>query len=214
MIKAIIVDDHDLFRLGIKTAITNNHPDISIVGEAKTGEEFFRLLKTVKADIVLLDIMLPDMTGIEIARKIRRRKKGMKILTISSNTNEEVIQAMVDLQIDGFISKLMGDEAILADAIRSVTSGFEYFGEDISEIIYSIYVSKKGSAEQIAEFTKQEKVIIELCREGLLSKQIADKLFISPRTVETHKKNIFSKLGINNTMEMVKYALENGIIRM
>ena len=95
-----------------------------------------------------------------------------------------------------------------------IMQGCEYFGKDISEIIYRIYVSKKGTTQVSQEFTEQEKRIIELCHEGLPGKLIADRLCISLRTVDNHKNHIFRKLGISNTMEMVRYALKNGIIRM
>ena len=214
MITAILVDDHELFRLGVKTAIESQHPDICIAGEAATGEELFRLLVAITADIVLLDIILPDMSGIEIARRIKKERPALKILAISSENTAAVTQALLDLGIDGFISKRTGGVDMLADAIRSIMSGFEYFGKDISDIIYRIYVSKKKTAEATAEFTEQEKKIIELCRDGLQSKQIADRLCVSPRTVDNHKNNIFRKLGINSTVEMVQYALKNGIIRI
>jgi len=214
MITAILVDDHELFRLGVKTAIESQHPDICIAGEAATGEELFRLLVATTADIVLLDIILPDMSGIEVARRLKKERPALKILAISSENTAAVTQALLDLGIDGFISKRTGGVDMLADAIRSIMSGFEYFGKDISDIIYRIYVSKKKTAEATAEFTEQEKKIIELCREGLQSKQIADRLCVSPRTVDNHKNNIFRKLGINSTVEMVQYALKNGIIRI
>jgi DNA-binding NarL/FixJ family response regulator len=212
MITAILVDDHELFRLGVRTAMANRHPDIHITGEAETSTEFFALLKTTTADIVLLDVNLPDMSGIEIARRLKKEKPKMKILVISSENTAIATQALIDIGIDGFISKRMGSVDVLADAIRSIMNGLEYFGKDISDIIYRIYVSKKKTTEITAEFTKQEKKIIEFCREGLQSKQIADMLYISPRTVENHKNNIFRKLGINNTVEMIQYAMKNGII--
>ena len=214
MISIIIVDDHELFRLGIKTAITSRYPDLKIVGEADTGSSFFSLLETTTADIVLLDIMLPDMTGIEIARRLKTERPEMKILAISAENTTAVVHEMLDIGINGFISKRMGSIDSLSEAIRSIMLGFDFFGKDISDIIYRIYVSRKKTAEVTLEFTEQEKRIIELCREGLQAKEIADRLAISARTVETHKKNIFNKLGINSTLEMVQYAIKNGIIRM
>lgn len=214
MINTILVDDHALFRLGVKTAITNGHADISIVGEADSGTALFRLLETTNPDIILLDIILPDMTGIDIARRIKKEYPGIKILAISAENTAGVVQDMLDIGIEGFISKRQGGADEIAQAIRAIMNGYDYFGNDISAIIYKIYVSKKRTAEVTAEFTTREREIIELCREGLLSKQIADRLSISSRTVDNHKSNIFRKLGINNTMEMVQYALKNGIIRI
>ena len=214
MINAILVDDHALFRLGVKSAITSEHKDICIVGEADCGSALFQLLETVTPDIILLDIILPDITGVEIARRLREKKPEIKILAISAENTTGVVQAMINIGIEGFISKRQGSSNDIAKAIRTIMDGFEYFGSDISSIIYKIYVSKKKTAEVSPEFTEREKEIILLCRDGFLSKEIAVRLNISPRTVENHKSNIFKKLNINNTLEMVQYATMNGIIRM
>jgi DNA-binding NarL/FixJ family response regulator len=214
MIKAFLVDDHELFRLGVRTAIEKQYTDILIVGEAATGAEFFALLKTTKADIVLLDIMLPDTTGIQIAKRLKTDYPEMKILAISAENTADVVKQMLEIGIDGFISKRTGGVAELAQAIRSIMTGFEFFGKDIAEIIHRIYLTKKNTVEITNEFTNKEKQIIELCHKGLQAKEIARQLDISPRTVEAHKTNIFLKLGINNTAEMLRYALKNGIIRV
>ena len=214
MIATILVDDHELFRFGIKMAMTSRHLDIYIAGEAETGAELFRLLETTEADIVLLDIILPDMSGIDIALRLKKEKPAVKILVTSSENLADVTQALLNVGVNGFISKRVGEVDILAHAIRSIMSGFDYFGQDISDIIYKIYVAKKKTTKVTSEFTEQEKSIIELCRDGLSYIQIADKLYISTHTVENHKTNIFSKLGINSTMEMLQFAMKNGIIRM
>ena len=214
MITAILVEDHEIYRLGLKNAFEKNYPDIEIVAEAETGTEFFSLLKVKTADIVLLDIILPDMTGVEIARRLKKEKPDMKILVISTENTEENVKELVDMGIDGFVSKREGGVKALVEAIRSIMSGLEYFGKDIADIIYKIYVSKKKTTEVTVEFSDIEKRIIELCREGLQSKQVADRLELSPRTIENHKSRIFRKLGINNTIEMVQYALKKGIIQV
>ena len=212
MIKVIIVDDHELFRLGIRTAIENRHPDLNIAGEAESGAALFALLNRVDADIVLLDIALPDMSGIDVARRLKNERPALKILVISAENTIPVVQSMLNVDVEGFISKRRGGVDMFAEAIRSVMQGINYYGTDISEIIYSIYISKKKTAEVSSDFTKQEKRIIELCSVGLPGKLIADRLGISISTVNNHKNNIFRKLGINNTMEMVQYAIKNGII--
>ena len=214
MIHAILVDDHELYRLGIRTAIESRHPDIAVVGEAGSGSELFDLLETAVVDIVLLDIMMPEMSGVEIARRMKKEYPQIKILAVSSENSSETVQEMLAIGIEGFVSKLHGGAEIIVEAVRSVTQGVDYFGKDISDIIRRIYVVKKKTTEVTAEFTGQEKKIIELCHEGLPGKLIADRLGISLRTVDNHKSHIFRKLGINNTMEMVRYALQNGIIQM
>ena len=209
----MIVDDHELFRWGVRAAIESRHPDIAIVGEAKSGADLFRLLESTAVDIVLLDIMLPDMSGIDIARQLKSQRPDTKIIAISAENSAATVEEMLQIGIEGFISKFNSNPDILAQAIRSVEQGFHYFGKDISDIISRIYVAKKRTTEITSEFSKQEKRIIALCQKGLPAKLIADRLGISTRTVDWHKSNIFSKLGINSTLELVRFAVQNGIIR-
>jgi DNA-binding NarL/FixJ family response regulator len=214
MINIILVDDHALFRLGVKGALMSLRDEICIVGEADCGKAFFSLLETTQADMVLLDIVLPDLTGIEIARRLRKEHPEIKILALSAENTHDVVRELLDIGIEGFISKRQGAEDDLPEAIFSIASGLEYFGKDIASLIYDIFVSKKKSTEFAVLFTDREKEIIALCRDGLLSKEIAERLNISPRTVDSHKNNIFKKLDINNTVEMVQYALKHGIINL
>ncbi|MCL2312116.1 MAG: response regulator transcription factor [Firmicutes bacterium] len=214
MINVIVVDDHPLFRQGIKFTFNNMDSGIIVIGEAECGEELFKLLVSSVPDLVLLDINLPDISGVEIARRLRKDYPEIKILAISAENTAETIKAMLDVGINGFISKRKSGTEELAEAIHSVMNGLEYFGRDISAIIFDIFVAKKKTTIATNEFTDREKEIIIACKEGLLCKEIASRLGISINTVNTHKKNIFQKLGINNTMEMVQYALKNGIIRM
>ena len=214
MIQVIVVDDHKLFRKGLKTAFRYEYDDISLAGEAENSEDLFRILQSTTADLVLLDVNLPDVGGAAIARRLRSDYRGMKILAVSAENTAETIQSMIEAGIDGFISKQKGDTDELAEAIRTVMSGSEYFGRDIASILYGIYVSKKKTTAITEEFTGREREIIQLCSDGLLVKEIAARLGVSINTVMTHKKRIFLKLGINNQMEMVQYALKRGIIRI
>ena len=214
MIQIIIVDDHRLFRMGLRNTFQFSHPDISVVGEAESGKELFALPALATAHLVLLDINLPGMGGADIARRLRSDYPELKILAISAEIDNESIQTMIDAGIDGFISKQQGDADELAEAIRTVMNDGEYFGRDICSIIYDVYVAKKKTTVITPEFTGRERDIILLCRDGLMCKEIAYRLDITPHTVNTHKKHIYQKLGINNTMEMVQYALKNGIINV
>ena len=214
-IQVIVVDDHRLFRMQTKTVFQYAYLDICICGDAGSAEAFFALPQLATADLVLLDVNLPGgIGGVEITRRLRRDYPGVKILAISAENTAETVKSMIEAGIDGFISKQNGDSDELAEAIRTVMSGLEYFGRDISAIIYDVFVSKKKTTSVIDEFTEREKEIILLCRDGLLCKEIAARLGISTTTVNTHKRNIFLKLGINNTIEMVQYALRKGIIRI
>jgi DNA-binding NarL/FixJ family response regulator len=214
MIKVILVDDHEIFREGMKSIIQKPHTDIVIAGEAGSGEDLFHLLTDSTADIVLLDIVLPDMSGIDVARRLKKEYPNMRILMISSENNIEIVKKLTDIGVEGFISKRMGSSQELVNAIHSIINGCEYFGKDIASIIYKIFVAQKNTTEITAEFTEREREVLLLCRDGLQGKEIADKLGISLRTVDNHKSNIFRKLGINNTMDMVQYALKKGIIKV
>jgi len=211
--RVIIVDDHDLFRMTLRIAIETRHPDLDVVGDAKYGADLFAMLRTVEADIVLLDIVMPGMSGTEVARRLKNEHPEMKILAVSSEDSMDKVQEMVDIGIEGFISKSQGNIDDIAVAVRTVVEGYSYFGRDIADIIHRIYLAKKKTLKVTSEFTEQETRIIHLCHEGLSAKEVANRLNISARTVEWHKKKIFEKLNINTTAEMLNYAVENGIIR-
>ena len=214
MINIILVDDHELFRTGVRMYIESKHPDMSILAEVESGEDLFLLPQLAAAHIVLLDINLPDMDGIAVAGRLKSEYPNLKILAVSAETGADVVGAMLNKGIDGFISKRKGGSEIMVEAIYAIMNGHEYFGKDISEIIYRIYLSKQHTAKAPVIFTSQECKIIELCSLGIPAKQIADRLNITSRTVEHHKQNIFEKLGIHSTVEMVQYAVKHGIIRI
>ncbi|MCL1851166.1 MAG: response regulator transcription factor [Bacteroidetes bacterium] len=213
MVKIIIVDDHRLFRVTMRIALSDCY-GLSVVGDADSGEALFALLNKVSCDIIMLDIAMPGMNGVEVTSLLRKLYPDIKILIVSYENDIEIVKSLVELGINGFISKQAGDVDEIVHAVMSIMDGYEYFVEDIATIIYQIYVSKNCGATVSHEFTEREKAIIELCSNGLLAKEIANKLNISVSTVQNHKYNIFRKLNINNTVEMVQYALKNKIIRL
>ena len=215
-IQIILVDDHSLFRKGLKAIFKCDYPDIAVTGEAESGEQLFSILAAgTPADLVLLDINLPGgMGGDETARRLRSEYPALKILAISAENTQETVHGMLEAGIHGFISKQQGKEDELANAIRSVAGGLDYFGRDISYIIYDVVKSKSLTQTANPDFSVRELDVIRLCREGLMGKEIADRLGISPHTVTTYKSRIFEKIGLNSTIEMVNYALQKGIIRI
>jgi DNA-binding NarL/FixJ family response regulator len=214
VIQVIILDDHKMFRMGLKAAFQYDYPDIRITGEAECGMELFTLPNLSTADVILLDVNLPDISGVEVAYRLRYEYPAIKILVLSAENDEDTIQKMIEIGINGFISKQKGDSDELAHAIRTVVSGIEYYERDIAAIIYGVYVAKKKTVTVTGEFTDREREVILLCRDGLKCKEIATRLNISTSTVNTYKERIFQKLGINSTVEMVRYALKNGVIRV
>lgn len=209
-IKIITVDDHPLIRSGVRLSLLSKKDSYEIVGEASSGDELLSLLsKGIIPDIVLLDIIMPGISGIETAKILRREYPQISILMLSSESKRETILELMEIGIDGYISKNYTDSELF-NAIDNVAGDLEYFGCDISNIIRDIRVAKTEIHDKI--FTKRELEIIHLCGEGFSAKEIANRLFLSNRTVSNHKQNIFSKMGINNQYEMIKYAIEKGII--
>ena len=210
--RVIMVDDHELFLLGLRMALECSTEDIEIVGEAGSGKELLALLKVVSADVALIDIEMPEMNGFELASHLKIKYPEMKILAVSANNTTKTVEKMLQIGINGFVSKNNCKPAILAEAIHTIMQGIEYFGRDISGIISRIYIAHTKTTQVSEEFSEQEKRIVEGCLQGLSSKLIADRVGITARTVDWHKSNIFRKLGINSTLEMVRFAVKNGII--
>ncbi|MCL2511546.1 MAG: response regulator transcription factor [Bacteroidales bacterium] len=217
-IKIIIVDDHDLFRSGLRMSIELGHSDIEVVADAKSGQEFFKLLETVEAfDVALLDVVFKDgsgINGVDIARRLHSERPEVKIIAISAEDDSGKIAEMLEVGIEGFINKTNSTVNTPAEAIRSVMQGFEFYGKDITAVISRIFLSKPKTGKDAPEFTEQEKQIIEYCHEGLSAKMIADRMGMALKTVEWYKGKIFAKHGFKSTAEMVKYALKKGIIQI
>lgn len=206
----LLVEDHQLTRLGIKMVLGCYQDDFKIIAEADTVQKAKDIVSSsLPIDLILLDIGLPDGTGTEVAQYAQLRRPDIKILVISMEAEAEVILKVLKLGATGFISKYSSPE-IMVDAIRSVADGVSYLGRDIAQIINAVKVAK--SCEDKV-FTGRELDIVRLCAQGYSAKQIATELNISMRTVETHKNNIFKKMGFGATTELVHYALENGIVR-
>jgi DNA-binding NarL/FixJ family response regulator len=212
--KIILVDDHMLVRDGIKALLSGND-DIMIIGEASDDIELFKKLETLQPDILIMDISLPGMSGIEITKKICVDRPEIKVLILSMYNNEEFIFNSIKAGAKGYLSKTTSRDEMLK-AIYTIYTGEEFFGEAISRIMLRSYVKRATDDEKTEEkpaeqLTTREIEILKLYVEGLINKEISDKLDISIRTVETHKNHIMRKLGLRSTVEMVKYAIRNKI---
>jgi DNA-binding NarL/FixJ family response regulator len=210
-IKIIIVDDHPLFRLGLKALLKSQESRIVVVGEAASGKQLDELLAKNEVDVVLLDIIMPEESGIEIARRLKKTHPSLLLLMLSAECGRDTIRQLMDIGINGFISKTAPEYELLT-AIEYVADGGEYFGRDIARIMHCIIASKKDNDNDI--FTPREKDIIKMCCDGKSAKEIAASLNISLKTVITHKYNIFQKLGIHSATELVGYSIKNGIVQL
>lgn len=211
LINVILVDDHPLMRLGVKASLMSYKDEINVAGEASSADELFSILPDKKVDVVLLDIQMPGMSCEDAVRKLKKDFPKLKILILSSINEDEIIYRLIKVGIDGFVPKTTNIEKIKT-AIRNVYSGLSYYGVDVTKIMG--YGNQDAPSSLIAELTEREKEVIVLCCDGLLSKEIASRLNISHRTVEMHKSNIFKKLGVNNTIELLKWSIEHGIVKL
>lgn len=204
-----ILDDHELIRLGIRSALQGMPHQITI--DVANAEMFFdRLIDGTPCDLVLLDIGMPGTNGIEVAQRLRIEYPDIKIIVVSMETKEYTIIQLMHVGIDGFISKNGPLQEVRA-AVSSVEEGVPYYGHDLAVLVRNI-VDAKLDKKSSALLTKRELEIVEACCSGMMGKEIAEKYHISLRAVNSHKTNIFNKLGLSSSVEMVRFALEHGII--
>ncbi len=210
-IRILLVDDHPLMLMGIR-AMLEGQTDIEIVGTAADGAKALAMLASMNPlpNVMLLDIMMPGMDGIELARRMRAEMPDVALLVLSSDTSLATLEPLLNIGIDGFLSK-GSDKQTMLSAIRSVAAGYEFFGTDIARLIERISFAKKASDSL---FTPRELDVIRLSCKGLQYKEIAGQLGIKYLTVVTIKNNIFRKLGINNTVELVLYAIKKELITL
>jgi len=212
--KIILTDDHTLFRTGLKNLLVLE-PGFDVVGEAANGKELLALLEIVQPDVILLDIAMPEMNGIEAAEEIMRRWPEMKIVTLSMYGEEEYYFKMVSLGVKAFLLK-NSDIGEVQEAIRTVVDGGTYFSQ---ELLYNLVSNLKSSTENRLEIDEADlserelEILLEICK-GLSNQEIGDKLFISKRTVDKHRANILAKTNCKNTANLVVYAIKNNLVEI
>lgn len=215
MIRIILVDDHAMLRDGL-SAMLKDVGGIEVVGAFSSGEEVVEEFEQYSPTIILMDIIMKGMTGIEATRWIKERSPKTKVIIISSELKKEFISAGIKCGIDAYLPKDTS-KATLIEAIRTVSEGKKYFNEAITSLVFEDYyqAEKNGikQKQKIAEgLTKRESEVMEHVALGKTNQEVADTLFISIKTVETHKTNILEKLGLRNTAELVRYAIKHNII--
>ena len=208
MIKVLIVDDHKMVIDGM-TLLLENHPEIEVIGTALDGEEGIEKLNLLNPDVVLLDINMPGINGIDTCKEMIKISPEIKIVAISMHKESSLIKLMLKNGAKGYVLKNAGQDEII-EAIKDVYNGKTYLDETVNEIIVN---SVTKSSQQIAQspfpsLSRREKEILELILEECTTQEIAEKLFISFGTVETHRRNMLIKTGARNTAGLVRIALE------
>ena len=212
-ISVLIVDDHQMFREGVRKRL-EEEPDISVVGEAASAEAALEFLDNSEPTIVLLDIRLPNMSGIEAARLIRKKSPDLKILVLTGYEFDQYVRALARAGIQGYILKDSPQEE-LVHAMREIVAGGTVLSPTVASKLVREFTSSGGGERQRRtwQLTLRELEVLEMLYEGLRNTQIAERLSISPRTVEAHVGSIISKLGAQTRTEAVQIALENDLIK-
>ncbi|MFN0049558.1 MAG: response regulator [Cytophagales bacterium] len=213
MIKLLIVDDHQVVRKGVSTLL-ENEPDIEIVGEAADGFEAIEKIKLLNPNVVLLDISMPKMNGIETAELIQKNHKTVRSLIFSMHNNEDYIVKSVKSGAFGYILKDTTKVEML-NALRSVANGEKYFNPEISNILLESLLQNSNKEDftksEGYKISKKEKLVLKNIVNGLNSREIAEKLTLSTRTVDNHRAHIMKKLGVKNAIELVKLSLKENL---
>jgi DNA-binding NarL/FixJ family response regulator len=214
-IKIILVDDHQIVRDGIK-ALLNDAEDIDIISEAASYNELREKLKLQDPDIIVMDISLPEISGLEITKMLSETYPNLKVLILSMYTGEDFIFNAIKAGAKGYLPKNTTRKEII-DAIHAIYNNNEYYSESISKVILKSYVQKAKTADIMPvraedKLSGREIEILKYFAGGMSNQDIADKLFISIRTVESHKNHIMQKLELKSTVELIKYAIKNKIV--
>ena len=212
--RIIIVDDHKIVRDGLK-ALMIGEPGLEIIAEASNGYELLDLLKEKTTDILMLDVAMPGLSGIELTKMIGRDYPDIRVLILSANDDKYTLTSALKAGALAYLSKEVSKEELI-EAIGNVARGKHYLGTQMHKAVFESLTTsiEPDKSNGIEGLTDREKDIVRLFAEGYTYKQIAEKLFISVRTVETHKKNILDKLQLENTIDLVKFAIQEGLIKI
>ncbi|OGO22470.1 MAG: DNA-binding response regulator [Chloroflexi bacterium RBG_16_50_9] len=214
-IRVLVVDDHTIVRDGI-CALLALAGDIEVVGEAANGSEALNKVKELSPDVVLMDIAMPIMGGLEATRRIHKEFPKTKVLVLTQYDDKEYVFPVIESGASGFISKA-GASSELVSGIRAVYQGDSYLSPSVARLMVENYqhtAGERSKQDTYNQLTERERDVLKLLAEGYSTQEIANMLVVTPKTVEGHKTNLMAKLDIHNRIDLVKYALRKGIIRI
>jgi DNA-binding NarL/FixJ family response regulator len=211
MTRLLIADDHQMFVDGLKSLLVDEG-EMCVVGEAKNGYEVLEICDQEEVDIVIMDINMPLMDGIQTSRKLSKKHPSVKILGLSMYNDRDYISDILKAGARGYVLKNTGKESLL-NAIATLQSGSTYLSEEVSKTLLSSFMKNHAGEQMIEKLSDREREVLDCIASGLTTHEIADKLFISKNTVETHRKNLLYKLKAKNTAELVNNAYKQRLIQ-
>ncbi len=212
-IQILLADDHAMFRSGL-CVLFEKEDDMVVVGEAGSGHETLKLLEETQVDVLVLDINMPGLTGIHVAEMALKQWPSLLIVVLTMHEDEYYLQEMLKIGVRGYILKKSTGTEVL-QAIRAVYRGDSYIDPALAGMVISPYVGRVSTKKQsrLELLTRREQEVLELLVYGYTNVEIAEKLFISDRTVETHRANITGKLELKSRADLVRFAIDNGILK-
>ena len=212
-IRILLADDHTILRAGLKMML-NAQPDMEVVGEAQDGRQAIEETQKLQPDLVLMDITMPDVNGIEATRQIKRLVSDAKILMLTMHEHDEYVFQALQAGASGYMLKEAADTELIT-AIHVITSGQFYLSPTAQSVVVGDYLQKVRTGEErdsYSSLTEREREILKLVAEGFTNNQIAERLVISPKTVDTHRTHIMDKLNMHSRAELIKYAMRRGLL--
>jgi len=208
----LLADDHTVVRQGLK-ALLEDEPDFTVVGEADSGMEAIRLVNELKPAILVLDIMMEDISGIEVARQVRKTSPHTAVIVLTMYGDKKHVLEALQSGVQAYLVKKSAASE-LVQAVRQVLVGRRYLGTSVSDVIVDAYLEKaeSGPADPYDTLSRREREVLHLAAHGYTNAGIAEHLYISRRTVETHRTNAMRKLNLENQTELLRYALQQGIL--
>jgi len=211
-IRVLVADDHPVVRRGLQSCLARE-TRLKIVGEAADGDEALRKTQELAPDVVLMDVNMPRMDGLAVTEVLRREAPSVKVLVLSMHNNQDFIFRIIQAGAHGYVSKEAPPEELLR-AIESVFAGEPFFSPEIAKAALNQMVSSGGKKEPFAQLTTREREVLALIAEGQSNKEIANRLGIGVRTIETHRERIMRRLGIHSVAGLTKFAISNGLISL
>ena len=214
-VRVLLVDDHAVVRAGLRMLLSAD-PDLLIVGEAENGAQGMRLARDLAPDVVLMDISMPDMNGIEATRRIKELCPDVAVLALTMHEDDQYFFEMLAAGASGYVPTRAAPNDLIA-AIHAVRSGGVFLFPSVARLLVTDYrqrVEREGSAGVFDILTDREREVLALIAQGLSNQEIADKLVISIKTVNRHRENIMAKLNLHSRVELVRYAIEKGLIEI